>query len=90
MFRIKYAIAGGFGGLDNADWETLEWCNNIKDAYNYAEECAKDLYESYGGMHGLESWEDIREEYPDYDEKDIDDLYNEAMDSWIEYVAEEL
>ena len=79
-------MTGGFGGLDNADWE--------EDNFNYAseedvlaEECAKDLFESYAGLHGVQSWED---ENPDYTENDINEAYREEMDSWIDYKVEEV
>ena len=60
---------------------------NQKNALAYAEECAIDLYESYAGSNGIQSWED---ENPDYTENDINEAYREAMDSWIDYKVEEV
>ena len=88
-FKIKYAMGGGFGGLNNVDWEEIE-ANNLNDATNYAEEMAKEVYESYAGTNGVMSWDDIREENLEYDEESINDLYNEAIEGWINYIAKEI
>lgn len=88
-FKIKYAMGGGFGGLNNVDWEEIE-ANNLNDATNYAEEMAKEVYESYAGTNGVMSWDDIHEENLEYDEESINDLYNEAIEGWINYIAKEI
>ena len=88
-FRIKYAMSGGFGGLDNTDWEEID-AHSLQEATNYAEEMAKDIFEMYAGMYGVQSWEDISEENPGSPDEDIDELYYAEIDSWIDYAAEKI
>lgn len=74
------------------------------EAYDYARDLAYDKYESYAGMHGIPSYDEIYNELlefydheienGEYDEDDIrsfaDDGYAEAIESWaIYYVKEE-
>ena len=60
-FQIKYGLGGGFGGCDRMDWETIE----ARD-HDHAEELAREEsireYESYEGLHGLRTVDQIMEE----------------------------
>lgn len=89
MFRIKYAMGGGFGGTEFIDWED---CNvaTYEEAEKEARYNAIEEYEGYEGCHGVMSWGDIVEENPEYTEEDIQDTYNAEIDSWIEYEVEKV
>ena len=85
-YRIKYALGGGFGGVENANWEVIE-AENIEEAEDIAYNYARYEYESYEGLHGLRSISDIMEE-DDYDEDIAIEIYNEEVESWVEYKVE--
>ena len=85
-YRIKYALGGGFGGVENADWEVIE-AENLKEAEEIAYEYARYEYESYEGLHGIRSISDIMEE-DDCDEDVAIEIYNEEVESWIECKVE--
>lgn len=60
-FQIKYALGGGFGGIANKDWETIE-AKDLSDAENQAYDLACLEYESYEGSNGLRTLTDIMED----------------------------
>lgn len=88
-FKIKYAMGGSFGGLDNVGWEEIE-ADNMEAAEKYAYEMANENYEMYAGMYGVVSWGELKEENADVDDSYIDDLYNEEIESWIVMEVEEV
>lgn len=88
QFEVRYGLGGGFGGY--GDWEPCFSCKNIEEALEFARECAVQEYESYGGMHGLITEEEIAEENPDWDDEAIMDAVREDMESWIMYDAREV
>ena len=86
-FRIRHGLGGGFGG--SGDWEYIE-ANDYDDAMQQAWQAACEDYEMYEGMYGLQSWTDIEEENPDWDDTDIEMEYNDQRESRLEYEAEEV
>ena len=83
-YEKRYALGGGFGGCENKDWEEC-YAETKDEAWSEAYEDAKEEYESYGGMHGLANYEDIKEENPDYTDEEIQEEIDEDMESWLEY-----
>jgi hypothetical protein len=89
---MKYAIFAGLGGgYGGAVFIDFEDCTSMEQADEIACECARDTWESYGGMAGVDGYdfEEYQKEYPDATESDYDDADNEAFDSWADYHAEE-
>jgi len=85
-FQIKYGLAGGFGGA--GEWKD---CNatTMEQAEEEAMELACEVYESYEGMHGLRTVEEIMEE-EELNEEDALQEYEEERDSWLDYEAREV
>ena len=88
-FEIKYALGGGFGGVENVDWEPCE-AESLEEATQWAYEGARDEYHSYGGSHGLFNREDALEEDPDLTDDDLNALEVDDMEGWIEYEVREV
>lgn len=92
FFKIYAGLAGGFGG--GTYCKTEEYDSDYEaeaDAY----ELAVAEYESYEGSHGIISRDDIRENLDDYglesgaSEAEIEEVYKEEVESWIDYWIEE-
>ena len=95
-FYLYAGLGGGFGGARYCQSVEAE---NIDEAYQAAYELAVEEYQSYEGCHGIMNWGDcyedavesgcIDEESMTEDEihEYIDDLYQEEIESWIEYYA---
>lgn len=96
LFKIYAGLSGGFGGAQyHGTYEYADKQEAERDAYNLAWE----EYESYGGYHGLYTWDSMREEianeYYDGDidavpEEDVNDAYNEEVEGWLSYKAVEI
>lgn len=82
-YNIYAGLNGGFGG---ASFITTEEFKDIHDAYEYAYDCAVEIYESYVGCHGLRTIEDIMEE-EEVDESEAVEIYQEEMEDWLDYYA---
>ena len=80
-FWIRYGLSGGFGGC--GDWEEID-ATDEDEANTEAWHRACEEYESYEGMHGLRTIEDIMEE-DELDEDEAEDHWREERESWIEY-----
>lgn len=92
----KYNI---YAGLTSMEYKGTVECENADEALDYAYELAVEEYESYAGLHGIPSWEELKQEVRDmyaaeidageYDEDDIEfmtqDSWNEEVESWIQY-----
>lgn len=87
-FKIRYALSGGFGGVENVDWEEIE-ADNLEDAENQAYQSAIEEYESYEGMHGLRTTEEIMEE-DKVSEDEAYEIYKEEREGWLDYEAKEI
>lgn len=90
-YKLYAGLGGGFGG---ATYECTAEFDNEDEALNAAYDLAFDEYASYEGYHGILSWDDCLEEYEEtwgmnHTDSDIDDYYNEQVESWIEYYVVE-
>ena len=90
-FKIYAGLSGGFGG---AHYHCTDEFIDHADAERYARELAMEEYESYGGYHGLYTWDSMRQEIADelYDgdieqvnSKDVDNCMTEEVEGWITY-----
>ena len=61
-FKIYAGLSGGFGG---AHYHCTDEFIDHADAERYARELAMEEYESYGGYHGLYTWDSMRQEIAD-------------------------
>ena len=95
-YKIYAGLEGGFGGANYI--RTVESVSE-EQANQEAFEEACQIYDSYAGLHGIMSWEECitqvleengLEEGDDYSnfEEDVDALYREEQESWIEYYIE--
>lgn len=82
-YNIYAGLSGSFGG---ASFITTEEFKSLDDAYEYAYDCAVEIYESYVGYHGLRTVEDIMEE-EEVNESEAIEIYQEEMEGWIDYYA---
>lgn len=92
-FRVFAGMGGGFGGAK--DCGVYEF-KNAEEAVQCAYEMAVQEYQSYEGYHGIISWGDIADDPEEfgleegYTEDDINEIYNEEIESWISYYVEEV
>jgi hypothetical protein len=91
-FKIYAGLGGGFGG---ADYHGIHEFVDEDDAFDHARLIACEDYESYAGMHGLRSYEDIYQDFVDEGiediyESDIEYEYEQERDSWLDYFVEEV
>lgn len=92
FFKIYAGLAGDFGG---ATYYKTEEYDSVHEAEVDAYELAVAEYESYEGSHGIISRDDIRENLDDYglesgaSEAEIEEVYKEEVESWIDYWIEE-
>lgn len=86
-YNIYVGLSGGFGG---ATYQGTEDFDNIDEATDVAYQLACEEYDAHAGSYGLRSWGDIAAE-EDLDEEDdeleIDEIYTEEREDWIEYYA---
>lgn len=91
-YNIYAGLGGGFGG---AKYQYTSLYESPEKAEEEAYEVASEEYESYGGYHGLltyeEALETAMEANPGKSEEElqeyIDELFEEDKESWIEYYA---
>ena len=90
-FKIYAGLSGGFGG---ARFCEVYECGSRAEAEIYACEVAVEEYESYGGYHGLYTWDSMRQEIADdeydgdieaVDPEDVDMRMIEEVESWLTY-----
>lgn len=95
-FKIYAGLSGGFGG---ARFCGVYDCADKEEAESIAREEAMSEYESYGGYHGLYTWDSLREEianeYYDGDieavpDDEVDAAYTEEVEGWLSYKAVEI
>ena len=90
-YDLYAGLGGRFGGA-NLIFKGVEY-DNIEEATKAAYEYAVEEYQSYEGNYGLTSYDDIKENPEDYgldedpEAEDIDEVYTEEVESWIEYYA---
>ena len=90
-FKIYAGLSGGFGG---AHFCEVYECGSQSEAEIYAREVAIEEYESYGGYHGLYTWDSMRQEIADdeydgdieqVDPEDVDMRLMEEVEGWLTY-----
>ena len=90
-FKIYAGLSGGFGG---ARFCGIYECNDKREAETYAREQAVEEYESYGGYHGLYTWDSMRQEIADneydgdieqVDPEDVNMAMTEEVENWLSY-----
>lgn len=91
-FKIYASLGEGFGGADYVD--TLEF-DSRDEALDYAYQEATDIYESYEGIGGILSMEEVEEDLRESwgeepGDDDVRECYLEEVESWIEYYVEEV
>lgn len=87
QYNIYAGMGGGFSGPTFIG--TYE-CENEEAALEIAYEAAVEEYQSYEGCHGILNWDECRADleesgYEDITEDDVNDHYNEQIESWISY-----
>lgn len=94
-FNLYAGLGGGFGGYQ---YHCTEEYNSKEEAEEAARELAIEEYQSYEGMHGLDSESDIEEDYcednglssdelTDEDRETIWDAYVDNMEGWLSYLV---
>ena len=85
---------GGFGG---ATFQYVDDFDSEEEALKAAYDKVVEEYESYEGLHGLPSWEDVRDELRDsygLDEEpsddDINEVYLDYRNNWLDYKVEKV
>lgn len=80
VWKIYAGLGGGFGGAHFI--RTYEGTKERaeKEAY-YA---AVEEYEGYEGLHGLRTIDEVMEE-EGVDHEEAQQIYNEEMESWLDY-----
>lgn len=91
-FKIYAGLNGGFGGADYC--YTAEF-DNIDQAEQAAYEEAIQEYESYEGLHGILSYEELKEELEkefleELSEEEATEYYLEERDGWLDYYVKEV
>lgn len=91
QFWVFGGMGGGFGGphfLGTIEGESIDDPDVQSDAY----QLVVDEYESYAGLHGIQSWDDVRadleasaDEGDEITDEDVQDAYNEEIASWTSY-----
>lgn len=89
---MKYNIYAGLGGsFSGATYRGTGDFSSRESAEEMAYQYAVEEYEMYEGCHGIRSWTDIAdEEGLDYeeDEYEINEIYEDEKESWMEYYVE--
>lgn len=89
-YKCWYGLGGGFGGA--RDFEIEEF-DTVEEGEQCAWELACDYYENYEGLYGLRSFGQIAEEEGldiEKDEDEINEIYNEEREPWLDYYVEEV
>ena len=90
-FKIYAGLSGGFGGVRFCG---VYECEDEREAESIAREQAVEEYESYGGYHGLYTWDSMRQEIADdeydgdieaVDPEDVDMRMMEEVEGWLTY-----
>ena len=87
LYNIYAGLSGSFGG---ATYQGTGEFKSLSEAEDFAYDLAVEEYQSYEGYHGILSWYDVAEENgldEISDSVEIDNLYNEEMQDWMDYYA---
>lgn len=85
-FEIFAGLGGGFGGATS---HGTHECKNKDAAEELAYELALEDYESYDGLHGLRTVEDIIEQ-DEVSEDEAYEIWQEEREGWLDYYVEEI
>lgn len=85
-YKIFVGLGGGFGGAQEIEVSEFE---SKEAAMDYAYEVACETYDSYTGLHGLRSVDEIMQE-EGFGEVEAEEAYREERESWIDYKVEEI
>lgn len=97
QYNIYAGLNGSFGG---ANYQFTTLCETEDEALGDAFESACEEYEQYSGLYRLPGWEDAIREYcennnlsedelTDEDSQEIEEYYNDARESWLNYYVVE-
>ena len=76
-FKVVYGVGGGYNDIQEDVFEF----SSLEEAEKYAYESAVDIFDSYSIFDELNQ---------ECDEEDYEYLYNEEVERWCSYYAEEL
>ena len=85
LYNIYAGLSGGFGG---AEYKGTADFDSEAEAMQEAYELAVAEYQEYEGCHGILGWCDVAEENnldEETDEDLINELYDQEIESWIDY-----
>jgi hypothetical protein len=85
-YKIYAGLCGGFGGAQYIKTEEFS-CEDYALLEAYTEAC--DCYDSCARQNGLFNEVDALEENPELSEEDLNDMYVDDRESWIDYWVEE-
>lgn len=91
QFWVFGGMGGGFGGphfLGTVEGKSIDDPEVQEDARTLV----VDEYESYAGLHGVRSWDEVKEDLEEsadpedeITDEDVDDAYNQEIDSWCSW-----
>lgn len=87
QYNLYAGLSGGFG---DASYQGTGWFDSEEEATQEAYYMAISEFESYEGLHGLRTMEDIADEENldiDSDYEEIQEIYIQERDSWLDYYA---
>lgn len=95
LYNLYAGLTGVFGGCR---YRTTEEFDTEQEAEDAARILAVQEYEEHAGLYELPSWDDICDKYCEenqldeanlsaQDNEEIDQIYEETMDSWLSYLV---
>lgn len=88
--KAYWAFGGMISTIDSAHFLGEVYAKDEGAAYDEAWELLVEEYESYAGLHGIPSWDEVREDVAaTYGDEEIDDVqvqeaYDEEVSSWTQ------
>lgn len=86
--KTWWVFGGMISTVDNAHFLGEVEAETESDAITAAWDLIVEEYETYAGLHGIPSWDDVRYELmPEYDNEELNDdiiqeAYNQEIESW--------
>lgn len=91
QFWVFGGMGGGFGGphfLGTVEGKNIDDPEVQEDARTLV----VDEYESYAGLHGVRSWDEVKQDLEEsadpedeITDEDVEDAYNQEIDSWCSW-----
>lgn len=85
---MKFEITYGLGSSFGMETDEIE-CENEREAENIAYQKAVEEYESYAGMYGLRTEDEIMEE-DGVDADEAYEIYVDERESWLDFTVERI